>query len=83
MCLGIPGQVVEIQETPTGVTMGKVNFDGIVKDVCLSPLPDVKIGDYIMVHFGLATSKLEEDEAQGILKFLREFDDFEYQENAT
>jgi hydrogenase expression/formation protein HypC len=74
MCLGIPGRVVEIQKNPSGVTMGRVNFEGVTKAVNLAPLPEVCVGDYILVHYGLATSRLEEEEAQSILKFLKDLD---------
>ncbi len=74
MCLGIPGQVTEIQQNPTGLTMGKVDFEGVVKLVNLATLPDIRVGDYVMVHYGVATSKLDEHEAQSLLQFLKELE---------
>jgi hydrogenase expression/formation protein HypC len=63
MCLGIPGKVLEINEA-TGIKMGKVDFGGVVKDVCLAYLPDIQLGDYAIVHVGFAITKLDEDSAK-------------------
>ena len=49
MCLGIPGKVVEVYERD-GARMGKVNFDGIVKEICLSFVPEAEVGDYTIVQ---------------------------------
>lgn len=62
MCLGIPGQVKEIYEM-NGIRMGKVDFNGIVKDVCLAYLPDINVGDYTIVHVGFAITRLDEQSA--------------------
>lgn len=64
MCLAIPGKVIEIQLDPQGVRMGKANFGGIVKQVCLEYAPEVDCGDYVLVHVGFALSKVDEAEAQ-------------------
>jgi hydrogenase expression/formation protein HypC len=63
MCLGIPGKVLEITEA-TGIKMGKVDFGGVIKDVCLAYLPDIQLGDYAIVHVGFAITKLDEDSAK-------------------
>jgi len=54
MCLAIPGKVIEISHDPQGVRMGKANFGGIVKQVCLEYTPEVNTGDYVLVHVGFA-----------------------------
>ena len=54
MCLAIPGKLIEISEDAQGVRMGKANFGGIVKQVCLEYTPEVEIGDYVLVHVGFA-----------------------------
>ena len=46
MCLGVPGKIVSIEENPLGMTMGKVSFGGITKDVCLAYIPDVQAGEW-------------------------------------
>jgi hydrogenase expression/formation protein HypC len=63
MCLAIPGKVLEIQQDAQGVRMGKTNFGGVVKQVCLEYTPDVQCGDYVLVHVGFALSKVDEEEA--------------------
>jgi hydrogenase expression/formation protein HypC len=75
MCLGVPGKVVEINENEVGMTMGRVSFGGIVKEVCLAYTPEVNIGDYVVVHVGFAISRLDEAEAAKVFEFLREMDD--------
>ncbi len=77
MCLGIPGKVVSIQELPQGITMGKVSFGGITKEVCLAYVPDVQVGEYVIVHVGFAISKLDEEEAQQVFEFLRQMEELE------
>lgn len=71
MCLGIPGRVIEITEVD-GIRMGKVDFDGIVKDVCLSYLPDIQVGDYAIVHVGFAITRLDEASAKETLALFQQ-----------
>lgn len=66
MCLGIPGRVTEIWDTGE-VRMGKVDFDGIVKDVCLAYLPEIEVGDYTIVHVGFAITRIDEQSARETL----------------
>ena len=63
MCLAIPGKLIEISTDPNNVRMGKANFGGIVKQVCLEYTPEVVQGDYVLVHVGFALSKVDEAEA--------------------
>jgi hydrogenase expression/formation protein HypC len=74
MCLAIPGRVEEIDTSVTPV-MGKVRFGGIRKEVCLDFIPDVKIGDYVIVHVGFALSKVDEADALETLRMLKEMGD--------
>ena len=62
MCLGVPGKVVEIYEA-NGTRMGKVDFSGIKKEVCLAYLPEIQVGDYTIVHVGFAITQLDEKSA--------------------
>ena len=71
MCLAIPGQVIEIFEGDMSF-YGKVSFGGAVRDINLSCVPDVKVGDYVVVHVGLALSIIDEDEAQKIFEHVKE-----------
>ena len=76
MCLAIPGQVVKIESTPgernDTLLMGTVDFSGIRKSVCLDWVPDVKIGEYVIVHVGFAISKVDEEEARETLKLFEQ-----------
>ena len=72
MCLGIPGKVLEIHSPDGGVPMGKVEFGGITRDICLAYLPDVVVGDYVLVHVGFAISKIDEEEAQEIFSYIEQ-----------
>lgn len=76
MCLGIPGKVVEIYENG-GIRMGKVDFDGIQKEVCLAYLPELGVGDYTIVHVGFAITQLDEQSALESLRLFRELGAFE------
>lgn len=71
MCLGIPGKVTEIRDE-AGLAMGRVDFGGVRKDACLAYLPDIRLGDYVIVHVGFAISKVDEVEALKTLEILGE-----------
>lgn len=71
MCLGIPGKVVETYQEHD-VLMGKVDFGGVSKRVCLEHVPAAKIGEYVLVHVGFALSVLDETEARRVFEFLDE-----------
>ena len=69
MCLGIPGKVVETYREHD-VLMGKVDFSGVCKRVCLEHVPEVRIGEYVLVHVGFALSRIDEAEARQVFEFL-------------
>jgi hydrogenase expression/formation protein HypC len=71
MCLAVPGQVKEIYES-FGTRMGRVNFGGVVKEVCLAYMPELEVGDYTIVHVGFAITKVDEESAQQTLETFRE-----------
>ncbi len=77
MCLGVPGKVLEIKPDELGMTMGRVNFGGIVKEVCLAYVPEAEVGDYVVVHVGFAISRIDEEEAARIFGYLEEMGDLE------
>lgn len=62
MCLAVPGRILSIEEQDE-TRMAKVDFGGVVKDVCLAYLPDIGVGDYTIVHVGFAIQKLDEASA--------------------
>ncbi len=72
MCLAIPGKLIEVSTDTHGVRMGKANFGGIVKAVCLEYTPEVLVGDYVLVHVGFALSKVDEEEAARTYKALEQ-----------
>jgi hydrogenase expression/formation protein HypC len=71
MCLGIPGKLLEIHEQDS-LPMGKVEFGGIVKDICLAYVPEVQVGEYVLVHVGFAISRIDEDEAAEIFSYIEQ-----------
>lgn len=71
MCLGVPGKVIEIWEA-SGTRMATVDYGSSTKKVCLAYLPDMKVGEYTIVHAGFAISRLDEDSA---LETRKMFDD--------
>lgn len=71
MCLGVPGKINEIYEVE-GMKMGKIDFGGVTREICLDFVPEAKIGDYAIIHVGFAISLLSEDEAQKTLDMIRE-----------
>jgi hydrogenase expression/formation protein HypC len=69
MCLGIPGKVVQTYREHD-VLMGKVEFSGVFKRVCLEHVPDARVGEYVLVHVGFALSRIDEAEARRVFEFL-------------
>jgi hydrogenase expression/formation protein HypC len=81
MCLGIPGKVVETY-TEHDILMGRVEFGGVYKRVCLEHVPDIATNEYVLVHVGFALSRIDEVEAKRVFAFLEEMkqlDDLEAQ----
>jgi hydrogenase expression/formation protein HypC len=76
MCLGIPGKITEIYERKEFL-MGKIDFGGVVKEVCLAYVPEAKVGDYALIHVGFAISLMDEEEAQETLKLIKDVVNFE------
>jgi hydrogenase expression/formation protein HypC len=71
MCLSVPGKVLEINNED-GIVMGRVDFSGVAKRVCLHYVPDIKVGEYALVHVGFAIGKIDEEEAAKSLKLIKE-----------
>lgn len=74
MCLGIPGKIIEIYENE-GLKMGKIDFGGAVREICLAYVPEAKVGDYSVVHVGFALNLISEEEALETLELLRQIDE--------
>jgi hydrogenase expression/formation protein HypC len=75
MCLAIPGKVISVMDGDPIWRTGKVDFGGIIKEVSLAYVPEVKIGEYVIVHVGFALSKLDENEASKVFQYLKEMDE--------
>ena len=71
MCLAIPGRVTETTDGDL-MRMGKVDFGGVTREVSLAYLPEVAVGDFVIVHAGFAISQVDEAEAQETLDMLVE-----------
>jgi hydrogenase expression/formation protein HypC len=72
MCLAVPGKIISIEPVESGFRAGRVNFGGIVKRVHLGFVPEAQVGDYVMVHVGVAIARLDEDQARHAFDALRE-----------
>ena len=83
MCLAIPGLVLSISGDDQMKRLGQVKFGGITKEVNLAYVPEVKIGEYVIVHVGFAISTLNEAEANRVFEYLREMDELQELEVAS
>ncbi len=76
MCLSIPGKLIEItSQLDETFRVGKVSFDGIIKEVSLTLVPEANVGDYVLVHVGAAISTIDEDEAKKTFDLLKQLDE--------
>lgn len=76
MCLAIPGKVESITGGADPLTrMGRINFGGIFKEASLAYVPEVKVGDYVIVHVGFALSRVDEEEAHKVFGYLKEMEE--------
>lgn len=80
MCLGIPAKVIELYDK-NGMKMAKVDFGGAIKEVCMEYLPEVRLGDYTIIHVGFGLSILDEKEALETMELLKQIGAFDEQEN--
>ncbi|TFH64551.1 MAG: HypC/HybG/HupF family hydrogenase formation chaperone [Candidatus Zixiibacteriota bacterium] len=74
MCLAIPGKVISIAGDDPVFRMGKIDFGGVIKEVNLCYVPEVKLGDYVIIHVGFALNIIDEEEAQKVFEYLREME---------
>ncbi|RYF76683.1 MAG: HypC/HybG/HupF family hydrogenase formation chaperone [Cytophagaceae bacterium] len=78
MCLAIPGKIKSIDYQYDGlVRMARVNFGGIIKEASLDMVPNAQVGDYVLVHVGVAISIVDEEEAEKTFAYLREIGDLD------
>ncbi len=67
MCLAVPGKIVSIDKSNPDIRMAKVNFGGVIKDICIEWLPEAKVNNYVLAHVGTALSIVDEDDAKKTL----------------
>ena len=78
MCLAIPGKIISIEESSDILfKSGKVSFDGVVREVNLAAVPEAKVGQYVLVHVGMALNVLDEEEALKTLEYFKELGELE------
>ncbi|MDY7104400.1 MAG: HypC/HybG/HupF family hydrogenase formation chaperone [Actinomycetota bacterium] len=71
MCLAVPGLVVEL-DTDGPVPLGIVDFDGTRREVCFASVPDIAVGEYVIVHVGFALARVDEEQALETLQMFRD-----------
>ena len=73
MCLAIPGKIISItNQLDETFRFGKISFGGIMKEVNLCMVPEANVGDYVLVHVGVAISVVDEEEAHKVFSYLKE-----------
>src|SRR5260370_38476716 len=78
MCLAVPGRIVERCSTSAGdLAAGFVEFDGLRRKVCLELVPDANVGDYVIVHAGIAINSIDTAEAERVLQHLHAMNELE------
>lgn len=77
MCLAVPGLLLDIQGDDPLLRTGRVSFAGIVKSISLACASDAKVGDYVLVHVGLAISVIDPAEAARTMEYLKAMGDLD------
>ena len=73
MCLSVPAQLVEISEAADALSrVGKASLGGVLKEISLAYVPEVKVGEYVLVHVGFAISVIDAQEAQFVFDYLEQ-----------
>jgi len=75
VCLGIPGEILEAHAGPGGLRYGTVRFGGASREGCLEYVPEAGVGDYVIVHVGLALSRISPEDAEETFRYLEEMQD--------
>ncbi len=74
MCLAVPGKVLSISGDDALTRIGRIDFDGVIKQVNLAYVPQAEPGDYVLVHVGFAISVIDEAEAMRVFELLRQIE---------
>ena len=78
MCLGIPAQIVALDEADAG--LAKAEISGVRRAVSIALCPEAEVGDWVLVHVGFALARIDEDEARETLALLEQMGDAYEQE---
>lgn len=71
MCLGVPGEILEVWGDEPLTRRARVSFGGAIREVCLAGVPDAEPGEYVIVHAGFALNRLNQAEADEVAGYLR------------
>jgi hydrogenase expression/formation protein HypC len=71
MCVAVPGKITEIYEDGA-LSTAKIDFGGVTKEACIAWIPEVKVGNYVIVHAGFALNIIDEAEALKTLELMKE-----------
>lgn len=77
MCLAVPGKVIDIVGDDPLLRTARVSFSGVIKNVSLTCAPEAKIGDYVLVHVGVAISVVDQKEAEETYAYLKQMGELE------
>ena len=75
MCLGIPGEILSIEEDAQGLRQARVRFGSVVRETNLNLVPEAQVGEYVIVHAGFAISVIDAEEAQSVFRLLQEMEE--------
>jgi len=70
MCLGIPAQVVELVDPELGIA--KAELSGVRREISVALCPEVRVGDWVLVHVGFALATMDEEQAKETLALLEQ-----------
>ncbi len=75
MCLAVPGKITSISGDDPLTRTGQIDFGGVLKEASLACVPEVRVGDYVIVHVGFAISRVDEEEAHKVFEYLHEMEE--------
>jgi len=76
MCLAIPGKIISINDAEESIfRTGEISFDGVIRDVNLAAVPEARVGDFVLIHVGMAITVIDEEEAEKSLALFRQMED--------
>jgi hydrogenase expression/formation protein HypC len=75
MCLGIPGEILSIEEDAHGMRQARVRFGSVVREANLNLVPEAQVGEYVIVHAGFAISVIDAEEAESVFRLLQEMEE--------